>query len=453
MDVDEAGRHADPGAADAAEDAAEPIPDPDAPEVAPLDETALDELRRQAEEHEDKAEEHKDKAARIRAAIGDVEAPQVELPTLARAVEGFLARQAGEGERIWFPWPGTEDDPGMPEDRHNRIGKGNLLPPENGYRPRKWEQLWRKVGKLRPDCLAVLVGATGRGKSGFALTVAESVARDKHPVLFLSAEMSTDELLARLLALRARGPEGDDWGVAWRSVLTGGAPREDLEQACAALVDDCPRLYPWAPLADDRNAEGLERMVRAVVQAEEGRPPLVVVDYLQRMAAGDDLRGAVRTVSGTLRDLSRPDGAAKGCPGAAVLALSSTPRKNYNLFQDVEALRMAVTGGKRWITTAGGDRKQVDVSPEPMVGMGKESGELETDASLLLDMTTDPADPKRPDRGGEPRKALVAVVKARGGGEGLVDFTFAPMCGRFWEGEPEDAGVNAPAPDSRDLFR
>lgn len=411
------------------------MPDDRPPEGEDRD-AALAELRRQRDDYERKA-------AELDELIGDVEAPPVELPTLARAVEGFLARQTPPGDRAWFPWPGGQE--GMPEDApRSRLAAGDVLPPEGGYQPREWDALWRMVGPLWPDRLAVLVGATGRGKSGLALNVAESVARAGHPVLYLSAEMGTDELVARLIALRARErarERGDDWGIAWRTVLMGGAPREDLERACAELVEDCPRLYPWAPRADARKAECLEKMTRAVVKG--GRPPLVVVDYLQRMAEGEDLRGAVRSVSGTLRDLSRPDGLGEGWPGAAVLALSSTGRTNYGHLASVDDLRVAAEGGERWITDREKKHRKVAVPPVSLEGLGKESGELETDASLLLVMTTNKGD------GAAPRDGLVVVAKNRHGGTGRVPFTFYPVCGRFAEGKAPDGeedGEEVPPP-------
>jgi len=375
------------------------------------------------------AEEYERRAADLRSALGELEEEALELPTLQRAVDGFLARQGEAGDRTWFPWPGTPA--GMPDDApRSRLAAGDVLPPDGGYCGPGWERFWRMVGPLWPDRLAVLVGATGRGKSGFALQVAEAVARAGHPVLFLSAEMGTDELLARLLALRAQERGRDDWGIAWRTVLLGGASAEDLQRACAELAKDCPAFYPWAPRAGERTAAHLAAMARAVVKAQAGKPPLVVVDYLQRMAEGEDLRHAVRSVSGMLRDLSRPEGLHPDWPGAAVLALSSTARAHYQHFASCNDLKAAWQGRPKGGN--GEERKE----PVPLEGMGKESGELETDASLLLVLTTNKARGPEP----QPRQGLMVVAKNRHGGAGTVPLDFYPACGRFVERKDEPSG-------------
>jgi len=365
------------------------------------------------------------------------------LPTVALAVERFLARQGGKPP-VLFPWPGGREEM-PPEDE--RLPAGAVLPPEDGCKGVPWERFWRKVRPLWPDRLAVLVGMTGRGKSGFALQTAEAVARAGHPVLYVSAEMGTDELVARLLALRAREGENYHEGPAWRSIMMGAAPIEDLKSACAALVQDCPRLFLWAPAAADRTPAFLEGWTRAVVDACDGAPPLVVIDYLQRMAEGEDLRGATRAVSGMLRDLSRPGGLGKDWPGAAVFALSSTARSNYGHMTTVDALNHAYCGfTHKWTDREGKEHKTYH-PPEELVGMGKESGELETDASLLLVMTTDRAKKDGPESA--PRIGLVVVPKNRAGGEGEVDFDFYPATGRFVERKPQKAAIQ-PRPTRRE---
>lgn len=371
----------------------------------------------------------RDEALTINHALGSV-APAVTPPTLADARDAFLARlKPADGERVYFPWPGGQTE--MP-DRLGTIAKGALVPLPEGYEPQPWTDLWRRIGPLWPDRLAVLVGATGRGKSGFALCVAEAVARAGHPVLYLSAEMGTDELVARLLALRAQGDDDDHRnGVPYIGIMAGKADPDDVADACTALVADCPHLYLWAPQAEHRTPKALEDMTRAVVKAAGGRPPLVVVDYLQRMADGDDVRQAVRDVSGKLRDLSRPG---KDWPGAAVLALSSTARGNYEYFASVKALRDAVGGP--WKSDK--DGKPYRAPPVPMEGLGKESGELETDAALLLVMTTDAGDETD-----AARDALVVVAKNRHGPKGTVPMTFWPASGSF---------VEAPETPKQDSF-
>jgi len=364
----------------------------------------------------------------------------ITLPTLQRVFDAFLARLEAQarGERAaYLPWPGGRED--LPP-AFGRIARGALLPPDLGYRGEDWKLLWKLAGPLWPDRLAVLVGSTGRGKSGVALQVAEATARAGHPVLYVSAEMGEDELFARLLTLRARGDDGQHRnGVPYLSVLRGKADLEELTTAGIRLMEDCPNLYLWAPPKAQRTADALESMARAVVDDCGGKPPLVVLDYLQRMADGDDVRQAVREVSGRLRDLSRPG---DDWPGAAVLALSSTARGNYEHFNSIDELYLAAEGGWRWGRKAQGGAMRVPVPPIPLEGMGKESGELETDASLLLVFTTDRKFlTEGQGRTDEPRPGLVVVAKNRAGANGHVYMNFWPACGRFKEGSPGDLGI------------
>jgi hypothetical protein len=273
-----------------------------------------------------------------------------------------------------------------------------------------WPRLARVLGGWTADTVTVLVGHTGRGKSSWAVQAAERASREGAPVLYASMEMSAEELAARLLALRSAR-------AAWSAIKRGRYSPEAVQAAGARLVAEAPHLYLWAPRGEDRHVDALREMVRALAETT-GRAPLVVLDYVQRLAdpTAVERRIAVSGLSGHLRDLSRPGGllslsTRKPWPGASVLALSSVGRGHYESFLTVAAL-------------AGCDSLE---------GTGKESGELEYDAPVLLCMTTDkPSDDQGLERAGG-RPALVRVVKNReGGGRDVYGFFDAPA-GRFCE--------------------
>lgn len=304
------------------------------------------------------------------------------------------------------PWPGGNRD--APPAHGPRPGRGELL--LSGTMP-VWQRTWELLGPWFPDRLAVLVGGTGRGKSAMAVQIAEAAAHAKTPVLYVSAEMSAEEVLARLLALRSIG------GVSYVSILQGRVDPVELQTACEILLGDCPYLYLWAPDRAGRTSDAILAATRELVEVCAGAAPLVVVDYLQRLsgAEGADRRIQVGDLSGSLRDLARPGGLHSTWPGASVLVLSSVSRTHYANFSSVSALREAAKG--------------------TLEGSGKESGEIEYDAPLVLAMTSDP-DPYRNGFDGAPaeRRALLAVAKNRHGeARGLVPFRFQARCGRFWE--------------------
>jgi hypothetical protein len=166
-----------------------------------------------------------------------------------------------------------------------------------------------------------------------------------------------------------------------------------------AAMPEGKNLYLWTPTGRTRNVDALQLVARQL-QAR-----FIVVDYLQRfLDDADDRRLALMRASGQLRDLSRK---APGWPGAAVLAVSSIGRQQYAAFATVDKLRA--------------------LQADDLIGSGKEAGELEYDATLVLAYTADAPTPNEPDR-----LAVVRVVKQRAGqSEGEAAFTFQAAAGRF----------------------
>jgi hypothetical protein len=327
----------------------------------------------------------------------------------------------GPNATLW-PWPGTPAK--MPTRSTLELDAAELLPLSDGQRPR-WDPLWRMTGPLWPDRTVVLVAGTGKGKTAFAVQVAEAAARAGAPVLYASAELGTDELLARLVAVRARSDR-----VAWRDLLRFRESREvgGLAAAVEALAADCPGLYLWEPMGTERTGPGLQDAACVVSAAAGGSPILVVVDYLQRFTppGNDAQRATTSEVSADLRNLCRPGAFGPDWPGAAALALSSTARTNYQHFASCQNLTAAWKGGA--VKAEGKKEGTKWIPPVELVGMGKETGEIEHDCSLLLCMTTERPEQYTPTA---ERDSLVVVAKNRHGETGEVKLAFHPACGRF----------------------
>lgn len=343
----------------------------------------------------------------------------------AEALERWSVKTAGDrllkgGEKRApiFSWPGGHTGEG--EAGGMRIPGSSLTPMDSGSME-GWPHLARTGGPLTADRVVVMVGHTNRGKSAWAVQLAESAAREGQPVLYMSCEMGTVELAARLVALRAKGDSGTfQHGVPHRGIKNGRADQEGLRGALDSLVADCPALYLWAPPRNERTAENLQQMAADISNAHNGQPPLIIVDYLQRLADGADRRQAVLDMSGVLRDIARDDGCgimAKEWPGACVVVLSTVARNKYELVTSTENLGKASKGLKIG--------KASDVSLE---GIGKESGEIESDADLLIVLTSDKGETAAP------REGLAAIAKNRGGANsGTVSMEFLPACGRWRE--------------------
>ena len=330
-------------------------------------------------------------------AQAEADKAEVQRPvTLREACRAFLERGETPGEA--YPWPGGA----LPDTRQGFISSDLLEPGQM----EKWTEL-AHAASLGPDRLAVLTGLTGRGKTAFGLQVAAAVAEAGHVVLYASAELGADELVARLVAQRAKMG-----AVAWSSILS--ARPDDVREAVTSVAAGNlgERFYLWSPMGAHRNAGELERVARML----EAR--LTVVDYVQRFVDdGPEKRVSVAAMSGALRDLSRPR---HGWPGMAVLALSSVARGRYEDFTSCDALRRA--------------------GADTLVGSGKECGELEYDAPLVMCLTCD--------EGREERNAVLRIVKNRHGATREVGFTFRGAAGRFeprkLDSMPQTAGTSKP---------
>jgi hypothetical protein len=266
------------------------------------------------------------------------------------------------------------------------------------------------------DSVIVLVGGTGRGKSGFAIQFASS--QTYAPALYVSCEMASEEIVARMIA-QASGK------VAYSAILKGRYRSKDVAVAVERLCKcrGMDSFYLWSPESKDRNMQAAEEMAKAISVEHDMEAPFVVLDYVQRLAKNsEDRRGAVSDISGEIRDLSRPRGWWRG---ACVLALSSTARHGYSALRDVRSLLAAYKGGYSSLES------KTKTPPEPLEGLGKESGELEYDCTVLMVLTCDPPGNKESNYG-RYRSGLVVVAKNRFGPTGAVGFDFHPGSG-IWK--------------------
>jgi len=184
--------------------------------------------------------------------------------------------------------------------------------------------------------LHLLGGVTGGGKTSLALSIATHNASQGRHVLYVSYEQSKLELWARI-ANRVTGVPRGAMKSGWYATPAG------QERASDTLRDS----ERWSDLQDlakylliveggdalsrqqgDWSISGLIDAARAVTEAQ-GAPPLIILDYLQRIPVPEehrirDIRERVGAVAGILqRDLGRD-------LSAPILALSSVGRASYN---------------------------------------------------------------------------------------------------------------------------
>jgi len=294
---------------------------------------------------------------------------------------GSAAAEALRPERIGELLPGIVDELA----RRGR-GESNPIPLPH------WRRLAKTLGGgLWPGC-HVLTGGTGSGKSQLALQLALQAARAGIPTRYVALELDAPGLVARLLCMMAG--DGAGW---WSSLYTGRDEHGELLPHRAAelgRVHGAELAALPLYLSTDQGAHGWSydaigpavEQLRAAHPEAAGRPVLLVVDFLQLLASPDgvreDLRERIGKAAYQARNAARQH-------GAAVVLLSSTARSSYEEMSPK-------------LTPIG----VPDKTAASLVGMGKESGEIEYAADSALVVCRSPDD-----RGA----VWLAVAKQRAG--------------------------------------
>lgn len=262
-------------------------------------------------------------------------------------------------------------------------------------------------GGLSTRQLAVLGAPPGDGKSALAVTLSLRLEATL-PVLYVSTELESEELVARVAA--------QILGVAWRDIVRGKVDGARVREALAGK-----RI--WAIGCDvlPRGDDALRAVIasaQAIAEAE-GIAPLLIVDYMQDLARGGDeksLRSRVGEIATMLRAMSQ----VLDCP---LLAVCSVSRSYY---------------GKQKADAA----RQTDDATAYLAAM-KESGDVDYAAATVLFLdVAEPVDGSR--------LARIAVAKSRHGEVGFAGARFHGATGR-WEGSTLAAVALAPAERAKSL--
>jgi len=233
-----------------------------------------------------------------------------------------------------------------------------------------WTSVAKELGGGLWPGLYVLVGNTGSGKSQWALQVALEAARAGVPVLYVGLELGRLDLVARLVGLVTK--------KKWSRLYLGTDPAEmrEVEDRHGEALAELGRVHFHLAIAPSHGWSYPELDAAATTMREvypEKKYPsiLVVLDFLQLVAspknAREDLRERIGRAAYTGRAVARER-------NAAVILVSSTARDNY----------ATLTGEKKDGNAATIPLGQGD--PGRLVGLGKESGEVEyaADAALVL---------------------------------------------------------------------
>ena len=209
--------------------------------------------------------------------------------------------------------------------------------------PCGFDDLDRLTSGLQPSDLILLAARPSMGKTALTLNLAANVAlRKKKSVAFFSLEMSSIQLLMRLISSES--------GVDSKQIQRGDVSPDEW----AAIMGACDNLYN-APLYidDNSNINVAELRSRARrIQSEHGLD-LIIIDYLQLMqgrhtGSNDNRQQEVADISRSLKSLARE-------LKVPVIALSQLSRSVEN--------------------------RQIK---RPMLSDLRESGSLEQDADIVM---------------------------------------------------------------------
>ncbi|HEU5042520.1 MAG TPA: DnaB-like helicase C-terminal domain-containing protein [Nocardioidaceae bacterium] len=156
-------------------------------------------------------------------------------------------------------------------------------------------------GGFRSGDLVLLGGPQGLGKTTWALQTARNMARSGRSVVFFSYEHDPESLLVRLVALEAglvggvEAPGLNRVRAAFESTDGGASLAERLQgtvggaKAVGVVAEYASRIILHRSTGSKTTLE-VVRDVVADVQERTGQPPLVVVDYLQKVRSLDPRR-------------------------------------------------------------------------------------------------------------------------------------------------------------------
>ncbi|MCI0597540.1 replicative DNA helicase [Candidatus Parcubacteria bacterium] len=265
------------------------------------------------------------------------------------------------------------------EDAWERIEA--LSKKEDGIRgvPTGYRELDNVLSGLHPSDLIILAARPSVGKTSLALDIARNAAKGGVPVGIFSLEMSSEQLIDRMLA-------AESYVDAWK-IRTGAVRDEDD----FARIRDALETLSKAPLyIDDKPGNNILSM-RAVARRlkRERGIGLIIVDYLQLMSpvgakASDSLVQQVTEISRSLKSLAR----------------------------ELEVPVLALSKLSRAVEQRGGKPRLSDL---------RDSGSIEQDADVVMFIHRD--DKRNPDSD-RPNIAEILIEKHRNGPTGRVELYF-----------------------------
>ncbi len=261
--------------------------------------------------------------------------------------------------------------------------------------PVPWTHFEEALGGGLWPGVHVIVSGTGAGKSTLCTDIALHAAKEGHHVGYVSLELDENQIGHRFIGALTG---------TWFSKFTTGrqTPDEHREAKIAAgkleklpifIETAGPRGWHAEELTDlwEDMREGLPAKETATT-AEPYRTPVIIVDYLQLVTAKEDGRSEIRERVGQAAYAAHRLSTQYG---AAVVLVSSISRDNYPLVgENNKARHDQHVKAERRPNGKDADGKDLYlhdlVNSDALVGLGKESGEVEFAATSVTTMVKVP---------------------------------------------------------------
>ena len=215
-------------------------------------------------------------------------------------------------------------------------------------------------GGILPETI-IVAGHTGTGKTGFALQIADHIAASGQDVLYFALEMSPFELISKSIS-RISFLNGSGNLLTARDVMfskvDGRLTDNQSENMRAGKMKYFSEVGPNIFIPDTTNSISIDDVIKYIDNhvKENGKPALLVIDYLQLLAPTDLHYSDKQNIDVIMRGLKHIN-MQYGIP---VLAISSLNRQAY--------------------TDKNGKMQQKDVQ---LSGL-KESGSIEYTGNIIL---------------------------------------------------------------------
>lgn len=157
-----------------------------------------------------------------------------------------------------------------------------------------WRHLDKYLGGWNRGDLIICAGRPGMGKSAIAMTWALAAAEQKHKVLFLSLEMSIDQLARRILT--------HETYIENYKIRSNRLEQRQIDQIVTYTNQDNPVLW----LDDDTSLRADKLIGKLKIHKQKNGLDLLIVDYIQLMKGTKQNRQEeVAEISRTLKLIAK----------------------------------------------------------------------------------------------------------------------------------------------------